>query len=207
MYITLEGTEGSGKSTLINKLNKYFIDKGINSCVFREPGGTPLAEQIRRLLLSNEHNEDIDPRTELLLFYAARMQNFTVNILPNLNKNIVCISDRGVDASWAYQIYGRGIEERYIETLNNTFIPKWPDLTLWLDLPIEIGMERAKKRGELDRFEMEKIEFFKRVRTGYQVLYQREPNRIYRIDASKNPDEILEQAIAIIEQYQRQKIE
>lgn len=203
MFISLEGTEGSGKTTLITMLKSYFENKGQQVVTAREPGGTPLAEDIRRLLLSTQHTEEIDHRTELLLFYASRMQNYTQVIKPALDMGRVLIIDRYIDSSISYQSFGRGLDEKYVKTLNELLIERKPDITLWLDLPVEVGILRAKKRGVLDRFEQEKVDFFNKVRSGYAILQQREPQRIIRIDATQPPEDILNDAIMIIQAFDK----
>lgn len=199
MFISLEGTEGVGKSTLIQKLADYFEQQGQSVVLTREPGGTALAEQIRSLLLT-VNDEPIANGTELLLMYAARVQHICQVIHPALEQGKVVISDRFADASFAYQCFGRGINPAYLEVLNQNFVQVLPDLTFWLDAPIEVGMQRAMQRGELDRFEQEKKEFFTRVREGYVQLHQQFPQRIKRLDATQNQQQVFEQALSFITQ-------
>lgn len=194
MFISLEGTEGVGKTTLIQRLARYFQDKGCTVILTREPGGTPLAEDIRQLLLTTR-DEAVVSDTELLLMYAARCQHIQQVILPALQAEHIVISDRFVDASFAYQCAGRGLSHEKLMMLNQTFIPIMPHLTLWLDAPVELGMNRAKERGKLDRFEQEKLEFFIKVQKGYQYLHQQEPQRIKRIDATQSADAVFLEAI------------
>lgn len=194
MFISLEGTEGVGKTTLIQRLASYFQDKGCTVILTREPGGTPLAEDIRQLLLTTR-DEAVASDTELLLMYAARCQHIQQVILPALQAEHIVISDRFVDASFAYQCAGRGLSHEKLIMLNQTFIPIMPHLTLWLDAPVELGMNRAKERGKLDRFEQEKLEFFIKVQKGYQYLHQQEPQRIKRIDATQSADAVFLEAI------------
>ena len=161
----------------------------------REPGGTPLAEQIRSLLLAVNHEEQMSHDTELLLIYAARAQHLQQVIIPALNAGKIVLSDRFTDASFAYQCSGRGLSQEKLQLLNQTFVAKMPNITFWLDAPIELGMTRARERGALDRFEQEKLSFFAKVREGYETLWQAEPERMKRLDATQNADVVFEDAL------------
>lgn len=198
MFISFEGTEGVGKSTLIRKLHAHFLETGKDVVLTREPGGTPLAEKIRAMLLAVDHDEKMCADTELLLVYAARSQHLNQVILPALLQNKVVLSDRFCDASFAYQVKGRGLDQAKLEMLNQNFVTRLPDVTFWLDASIETGMARARERGALDRFEQEKMEFFTRVREGYQFLYERYPERIIRLDATQNEDQVFQQALVAL---------
>mgnify|MGYP003451323383 FL=1 len=195
MFISFEGTEGVGKSTLIRKIHQYFEQQGKDVILTREPGGTPLAEQIRSLLLAVNHDEPMSHDTELLLIYAARAQHLQQVILPALDAGKIVLSDRFTDASFAYQCAGRGLSQEKLKLLNQTFVAKMPNITFWLDAPIELGMTRARERGALDRFEQEKLSFFSKVRAGYETLWQAEPERIKRLDATKIADVVFEEAL------------
>ncbi len=195
MFISFEGTEGVGKTTLIRKIHQYFEQQGKEVVLTREPGGTPLAEQIRSLLLAVNHEEQMSHDTELLLIYAARAQHLQQVILPALATGKIVLSDRFTDASFAYQCSGRGLSQEKLQLLNQTFVAKMPSITFWLDAPIELGMTRARERGALDRFEQEKLSFFAKVRAGYETLWQAEPERIKRLDATQNADVVFEEAL------------
>lgn len=195
MFISFEGTEGVGKTTLIRKIHQYFEQQGKEVVLTREPGGTPLAEQIRSLLLAVNHEEQMSHDTELLLIYAARAQHLQQVIIPALNAGKIVLSDRFTDASFAYQCSGRGLSQEKLQLLNQTFVAKMPNITFWLDAPIELGMTRARERGALDRFEQEKLSFFAKVRAGYEILWQAEPERIKRLDATQNADVVFEDAL------------
>ena len=195
MFISFEGTEGVGKTTLIRKIHQYFEQQGKEVVLTREPGGTPLAEQIRTLLLAVNHDELMSHDTELLLIYAARAQHLQQVILPALAAGKIVLSDRFTDASFAYQCAGRGLSQEKLQLLNQTFVAKMPNITIWLDAPIELGMTRARERGALDRFEQEKLSFFAKVRAGYKTLWQAEPERIKRLDATQNADVVFEDAL------------
>ena len=200
MFISFEGTEGVGKTTLINSLNQYLLQKGCATVLTREPGGTPLAEQIRGLLL-NQHDEEVNEDCELLLLFAARAQHIQQIIHPALQHNKWVLSDRFIDASFAYQGGGRRLSQQKITLLQQQFVPIMPQLTFWLDTPVEVGMQRAQKRAALDRFEQEKLEFFERVRSVYAERAQAEPARIFRIDATQTPENMLNQAIKLLEKH------
>ncbi len=195
MFISFEGTEGVGKTTLIRKIHQYFEQQGKEVVLTREPGGTPLAEQIRTLLLAVNHDELMSHDTELLLIYAARAQHLQQVILPALAAGKIVLSDRFTDASFAYQCAGRGLSQEKLQLLNQTFVAKMPNITFWLDAPIELGMTRARERGALDRFEQEKLSFFAKVRAGYKTLWQAEPERIKRLDATQNADVVFQEAL------------
>lgn len=195
MFISFEGTEGVGKTTLIRKIHQYFEQQGKEVVLTREPGGTPLAEQIRTLLLAVNHDEQMSHDTELLLIYAARAQHLQQVILPALAAGKIVLSDRFTDASFAYQCAGRGLSQEKLQLLNQAFVAKMPNITFWLDAPIELGMTRARERGALDRFEQEKLSFFAKVRAGYETLWQAEPERIKRLDATQNADVVFEDAL------------
>lgn len=195
MFISFEGTEGVGKTTLIRKIYEYFESQGKQLVLTREPGGTPLAEQIRSLLLAVNHEEQMSHEAELLLIYAARAQHLQQVILPALEAGKIVLSDRFTDASYAYQCTGRGLSKNKLNILNENFVSRMPDITFWLDAPIELGMSRARERGALDRFEQEKVEFFQRVRQGYEELQSLYPERIKRLDASQTPETVFAAAL------------
>ena len=198
MFISFEGTEGVGKTTLIRRIYEYLEQQNKDVVLTREPGGTPMAEQIRSLLLSVNHEEQMCNDTELLLMYAARAQHLDLVVMPALNAGKTVLCDRFTDASFAYQCAGRGLSQEKLELLNENFVTRMPDFTFWLDAPIEIGMNRARERGALDRFEQEKVTFFEKVRAGYTTLAQRYPERIKRLDATQTPDQVFEQALVYL---------
>ncbi|MFV5489947.1 dTMP kinase [Acinetobacter sp. ASP199] len=196
MFISFEGTEGVGKTTLIRRIYDDFVAQGKEVVLTREPGGTPMAEQIRSLLLAVNHEEAMCNDTELLLMYAARAQHLAQVILPALEAGKIVLCDRFTDASFAYQCAGRGLSEAKLNLLNDNFVSRMPDVTFWLDAPIELGMNRARERGALDRFEQEKVSFFEKVRSGYETLWQRHPQRMKRLDATQAPEQVFAQAMA-----------
>jgi len=197
--ITLEGIEGAGKSTQLKVLGKYLKERGIEVCFTREPGGTAMAERIRDLLLDTK-SPQMAADTELLLMFAARADHLANTILPALSKGIWVLSDRFTDASYAYQGAGRGVAEARIEILE-----QWvqgdlrPDLVLLLDLPAELGLQRANSRGASDRFENEALDFFNRTRRCYQQRAAQFPARYRIIDASASAPMVSEQLLAAMD--------
>lgn len=184
-FITIEGAEGVGKSTNLEHLQAFFKERGIQHLITREPGGTALGEKIRDLLLSVS-DETLNSTAELLLIFAARAQHIEKVIKPALERGVWVLCDRFTDATFAYQGAGRGIDYATIDSLQSLVQDSLrPDLTLILDLDPVIGMERANKRGTLDRFEQEQVMFFQRVREGYLCIARNEPTRCAVIDAAQ----------------------
>ncbi|MDX1506258.1 MAG: dTMP kinase [Spongiibacter sp.] len=184
-FISLEGGEGVGKSSNIAFIVDWLTDAGIPFIQTREPGGTPLAEEIRELLL-RPRDEGMTELSELLLVFAARAQHLHTKIEPALAAGTWVLCDRFTDATFAYQGYGRGLSRDTIEQLQQMVQgARRPDLTLLLDAPVEVGLARAGERGELDRFEQEQHSFFERVRAGYLALAEADPQRFSIIDASQ----------------------
>jgi dTMP kinase len=184
-FITLEGPEGAGKSTNREFLAERLRERGIDVLLTREPGGTPLAERIRELLLAPS-DEPMASDTELLLVFAARAQHLDQVIRPAMARGTVVLCDRFTDATYAYQGGGRGLAKQRIEQLEN-FVQGdlRPDLTLIFDLPVDIGLSRAAARGRLDRFEQEGLGFFEAVRNAYLERARQAPTRYQVIDAGQ----------------------
>ncbi len=201
MFISFEGTEGVGKTTLIRKMFDHFQASGREVVLTREPGGTPMAEQIRALLLSVNHEESMSHDTELLLMYAARAQHLQQVIMPALKAGKIVLCDRFSDSSFAYQCAGRGLSRDKLKLLNDNFVEKMPDISFWLDAPIELGMTRARERGALDRFEQEKVSFFEKVRSGFAEIHHIEPNRMKRLDATQSPEQVFADAMLELSKF------
>lgn len=198
-FITIEGIEGVGKTTSIEFIRNRIDSVGIGCEVTREPGGTPMAEEIRNTLLNNR-DEIVCEETELLLMFASRAQHLRQFILPKLSHGTWIICDRFTDATYAYQGYGRGQSLVNIALLENLVQSTFrPDCTILFDAPVEIGLQRAKKRGELDRFEKENIEFFSRVRDGYLELAAKNPHRYRVIDATVSIEDVQRQLAGVID--------
>ncbi len=185
-FITIEGSEGVGKSTNISFIKDYLEEKNIELLITREPGGTPLAEEIRELLLQ-KRSENIDETAELLMMFAARAQHLNTVILPAIDAGKWVLCDRFTDSTYAYQGGGRGLSWQLIERLEETVQQELqPDLTLYLDIDVKLGLARASKRAELDRFESEEIDFFERVRTAYLTRVKTDTKRYQVIDAGQD---------------------
>jgi len=200
-FITIEGTEGVGKTTNISFIQEWLTAKKISFEVTREPGGTPLAEEIRQTLLS-PRDEPVCDKTELLLMFAARAQHLNQVIEPNLSAGNWVLCDRFTDATYAYQGAGRAMDSQLIEQLEAIVQAELkPDLTLILDIPVELGLKRAGERGELDRFEQEKTEFFNRVRDCYLQIANLYPQRCVIIDASLSLPRVQEQIEIALEKF------
>lgn len=189
-FITVEGGEGVGKSSNIEFIANTLREKGIDCVVTREPGGTPLAEEIREVLIQRRE-EKVCPDTELLLMFAARAQHLNAKIIPALEAGKWVVCDRFTDATYAYQSGGRGLPSEKVANLE-TFVQGAlrPDVTLLLDAPIEVGMARASKRAALDRFEEEKVDFFNRVRNNYLGRAKADPERFVILDASQSLEDV-----------------
>lgn len=199
-FITLEGVEGVGKSTNLEVIKKFLELKEVEFIVTREPGGTPVAEEIRQLLLENRE-EKLYELSELLLIFAARSQHLEALIKPALNQGVWVLCDRFTDATYAYQGGGRNLSVDTIAALETLAQGELrPDLTFILDLDPEIGLDRASKRGALDRFEKEQVSFFQRVRATYLARALEEPERCRVIDAAAPIDEVEQQLIGLLEE-------
>jgi len=198
--ITLEGGEGAGKTTALATVTRWLEENDRVVTLTREPGGTPPAEKIRALLL-DPNTGDIDPLTELLLMFAARAENLRQVIRPALERGEDVVSDRFSDASMAYQGYGRGLGKMPINTLRQlVHADLQPALTLLLDIPVEVGLERIGKRDhQPDRFEQNNREFLERVRQGYLDQAAHSPERYRVIDASRPLDEVQTDIIQTLE--------
>lgn len=200
-FITLEGAEGVGKSTCMGHVAARLRSAGIDFVQTREPGGTPLGDALRSLVLHPDHR-GMAPETELLMIFAARKEHIERVIVPALEQGRWVLSDRFTEASYAYQGGGRGIASAHIEWLEG-----WvqaglaPDLTLLLDAPVEISLARARARAEIepDRFHREETAFFQRVREAYLARSQRDPERIRVIDAAPPLDQVLTQIDAVLD--------
>jgi dTMP kinase len=189
-FITIEGVEGVGKSTQIESIQQFLRDRNISFDLSREPGGTFYAEKIRQVLLEI-NDENLDPTAELLLIFAARAQHLSNRIIPALDSGQWVLCDRFTDATYAYQGGGRELGSSKVEQLEILVQGALrPDLTIILDLDPEIGLERARDRADLDRFEREELEFFKRVRGVYLQRAQEFPQRYLVIDAAGSIDSV-----------------
>jgi dTMP kinase len=198
-FITVEGTEGVGKSSNIAFIQATLQQAGIEVVATREPGGTKLGEEVRELLLDHRH-AGMSSDTELLLMFAARAQHIEQVIKPALDKGQWVLCDRFTDATYAYQGGGRGIANERIATLE-TWVQGTlrPDITVLLDLPVEIGLARAGARGAADRFEKEQQTFFEQVRNAYLAQAEKSPGRYRIIDASRTLNEVQQQIAGVLQ--------
>lgn len=201
LFITLEGIEGAGKSTVVDFIEDFLTKEGHDVIKTREPGGTVIGEQIREILLKNE-NYTLTYDTELLLVFSARAQHIQEVILPALSSGKTILCDRFTDASYAYQGGGRGIDASRINLLE-----KWvqgdlrPNLTLLFDLDVSIGMQRTKKRSDADRFEREEINFFEKIRNTYLERAKNEPQRFRIINSASSLENVKEQIVTILKDF------
>jgi len=199
LFVTIEGGEGGGKSTNLAYIEKYLKDKGNDVVVTREPGGTALGEKLRNILL-DPGNEGMDERAELLLMFSARAHHIAKVIKPALAAGKTVLCDRFTDATYAYQGGGRGLSVEDIAVLED-----WvqgdlrPDLTILLDIDVNVGLQRAGQRGDKDRFEQEEIKFFDRVRNSYLQMAKEQPKRYRVIDAGEPLETVQKQLHQVLD--------
>ncbi len=196
-FISLEGIEGSGKSTQARLLKEFLVDRGIDTVQTVEPGGTGIGEQIRSILL--EPGNHMDSMTELLLYFASRAQHVKEVIVPALEAGKVVITDRFSDSTVAYQGYARGLDMNVIESLDRIVTGECrPSLTILLDLDVEDGIRRNRRAGKKDRFELEEVEFHRRVREGFLKIAEQDIKRVTMVDASGTPEDVHEKIRTIV---------
>ncbi|MCM3125908.1 dTMP kinase [Mesobacillus sp. AQ2] len=196
IFITVEGPDGSGKTTIIQMLAEKLEKEGYEIVATREPGGIEIAEQIRQVILDPK-NTAMDPRTEALLYAAARRQHLAEKVKPALERGKIVLCDRFVDSSLAYQGHARGLGIDEVYSINQFAIESMmPKMTLYFDVAPEVGLERINKNKgrEVNRLDLEKLEFHQKVREGYTMIAERFPERIVTIDASKELEEVYVQA-------------
>ena len=196
IFITFEGPDGAGKTTILSMVANHFKE----AMVTREPGGIDIAEQIRKVIL-NKENTAMDPRTEALLYAAARRQHLIEKVKPALEEEKMVLCDRFVDSSLAYQGYARGLGIDEVWSINQFAIEDlMPQLTIYFDIEPELGLKRINKNKEreINRLDLENLEFHQKVRDGYYLLMERFPDRIVRIDASGTVEEVYEQTVKMI---------
>jgi dTMP kinase len=199
IFITLEGPDGAGKTTIAQMLAEKFE----NTMLTREPGGIDIAEQIRKVILAKE-NTKMDARTEALLYAAARRQHLVEKVKPALEEGKMVLCDRFVDSSLAYQGYARGLGVDEVYSINQFAIGDlMPELTLYFDIDPESGLKRISKNQsrEVNRLDLESLDFHHRVYEGYQLLLKRFPERIIKIDACRSLEEVLQDAVKTIENH------
>ncbi|AYV72833.1 MULTISPECIES: dTMP kinase [Niallia] len=203
LFITLEGPEGAGKTTVIDMLLNYYQEKELQIIKTREPGGIPISEKIRNIILDPKHIE-MDARTEALLYAAARRQHLVEKVVPALNGGAIVLCDRFIDSSLAYQGYARGIDMDEIWKINQFAIGDiMPELTIYFDLDPRVGLARINNTSdrEINRLDLETIEFHERVQEGYYKVIEKFPERIIKVDASKPLEQVLEDTVDIINRF------
>lgn len=204
-FITIEGGEGAGKTTAIALLKEQLEQLGLKVLVTREPGGIPIAERIREVILDTSHTA-MDPRTEALLYAAARRQHLVEKVIPALKEGNIVLCDRFVDSSLVYQGYARGLGMDAVEEINAFAVQDMmPELTFWLDLNPVVGLARitANDNRELNRLDQESMSFHLKVREGYRQLASKHPERIQLVDASLSTEKIVGQMIGILREKTR----
>ena len=189
LFITLEGGDGAGKTTQIKNIESFFEKKGLVVVHTREPGGTPISEKLREILLDAD-NTEMEPVTEMMIYAASRAQHVRELVLPALEDGQVVVCDRFLDSSIAYQAYARGLGDMVAKVNEYATGGLAPDITFWMDIDPKAGKERVSKMGDFDRLEMEQLDFHYRVQEGYRKICEAEPGRVKRVDASLSVDEI-----------------
>lgn len=199
-FITVEGSDGSGKTTFINSATEYLVKKGYKVITTREPGGTEFSEKVRELLFDSSN--EIDAKTESLLFCVSRRDHIIKKIIPYVEEGYIVICDRFVDSSIAYQSYGRGINKQDIIDINKyTTDGLEPDLTLYFSVDVEVGLSRTKGRDENNRMDNESLKFYKEVKRGYDELSNDYKERIKVIDANRSYEKVEKDAFKILEGF------
>ena len=201
LFITFEGCEGSGKSTQLKLLREYFDQKGVSAVYTREPGGSPIAEQIRQILLDKD-NLAMTDEAEALLYAAARIQHVKEKILPNKNSGKIVVCDRYLDSSFAYQAYARGLGYEFIAKINDEAMKTcMPDVTFFFDISPEAAFKRKGGADKEDRLEQSGMDFHKKVYDGYARLAEKFPERIIKIDARKDKDAIFDCVVKELKKF------
>ncbi|MFX3634167.1 MAG: dTMP kinase [Candidatus Pristimantibacillus sp.] len=201
IFITIEGGEGAGKSTLIDRLAHTMKERGQEVTITREPGGIPIAEQIRSVILDRKHT-GMEARTEALLYAASRRQHLVEKVVPALQADQIVICDRFIDSSLAYQGYARGLGMDEVWTINRFAVEgTMPDLTVYMDIDPKVGLARIRQSSEreLNRLDLEELSFHEKVREGYKLLLDQYPERILQVDAGNAPDVVLAEVMKVID--------
>ncbi len=198
-FITFEGPEGSGKTSVITGVEKYLLEEGYNILTTREPGGIRIAEDIRNIILHKD-NIEMDAHAEALLFAAARSQHFHEKIVPALNENKIILCDRFIDSSLAYQGHARGLGIDEVYNINKFAIGNYlPELTLFIDVPPKVGLERVFSNiRKIDRLDLETLEFHEKVYEGYMIIAEKYKDRFKIVDGTNPIEKVIEDAIKII---------
>ena len=193
LFIVFEGGEGTGKTTAIDEIYNWIIENNFKCIKTREPGGIKISEQIRQVIL-NKENKTMDARTEALLYAAARRQHLVEKVIPALEEGSIVLCDRFIDSSLAYQGYARNLGIEEVMSINKFAIGEYmPDLSILFDLDPKIGLERinSNEHREINRLDLEKIDFHERVRAGYNIVYENNKDRIIKIDAEQSKENVI----------------
>ncbi len=193
LFIVFEGGEGTGKTTAIDAIYNWIIENNFKCIKTREPGGIKISEQIRQVILNTE-NKAMDPRTEALLYAAARRQHLVEKVIPALEDGTIVLCDRFIDSSLAYQGYARNLGLEEVMSINKFAIEEYmPDLSILFDLDPRIGLERINnnKDREINRLDLEKLDFHEKVRDGYNIVYENNKDRIIKIDAEQSKENVI----------------
>ena len=200
LFIVFEGGEGTGKTTAIDEIYNWIIENNFKCIKTREPGGIKISEQIRQVIL-NKKNKTMDGRTEALLYAAARRQHLVEKVIPALEEGSIVLCDRFIDSSLAYQGYARNLGIEEVMSINRFAIGEYmPDLSILFDLDPKIGLERinSNEQREINRLDLEKIDFHERVRLGYNIVYEKNKDRIIKIDAEQSKENVIKQIKKIL---------
>ena len=195
LFIVFEGGEGTGKTTAIDAIYNWIIENNFKCIKTREPGGIKISEQIRQVILNTE-NKTMDARTEALLYAAARRQHLVEKVIPALEEGSIVLCDRFIDSSLAYQGYARNLGIEEVMSINKFAIGEYmPDLSILFDLDPKIGLERinSNEQREINRLDLEKMDFHERVRLGYNIVYENNKDRIIKIDAEQSKENVINQ--------------
>ena len=205
MFITFEGCEGSGKTTIIKKLEQYFLDQKRKIITTREPGGEKISEEIRKIIL-NKSNQELTKKAEALLFAASRIQHISDRIKPYLDKDYIVICDRFIDSSYVYQGVASDLGIKYIEKINDFMTKKmFPDITFLLDLDVEVGLGRVKSRGRegQNRLDLKTVEYHNKVRNAYLELAKKNKKRYILINANQDSNDIFLEVVDKLSKHKK----
>ncbi|MFJ7978599.1 dTMP kinase [Peribacillus sp. JNUCC 23] len=209
IFITFEGPEGAGKTTVLHKLGEVLADVGYQMVITREPGGIPISEQIREVIL-NKDNTVMDGRTEALLYAAARRQHLVEKVMPALDRGVIVLCDRFIDSSLAYQGYARGLSIDEVYKMNQFAIAGvMPDLTIYFDIDPDLGLQRvhSNQEREVNRLDMEELQFHEKVREGYQIIMERFRERFYVVDAAQPLDIVVDKTMRKVIEFIKERIQ
>ncbi|MGE8081878.1 dTMP kinase [Peribacillus loiseleuriae] len=209
IFITFEGPEGAGKTTVLHKLGEVLTDAGYQVVITREPGGISISEQIREVIL-NKDNTVMDGRTEALLYAAARRQHLVEKVMPALDRGVIVLCDRFIDSSLAYQGHARGLSIDEVYKMNQFAIAGvMPDLTIYFDIDPALGLQRvhSNQEREVNRLDMEELQFHEKVREGYQIIMERSRERFYIVDAAQPLDIVVDTTKRKVIEFIKERIQ